>query len=271
MSDSDSDSDIDLPQPLPAIHAAVRNLDVDALRRALAAGASIEERMAPLPNMGTWTPLYRACANRFSDSDDEDEPPPNYYNYDHPIDWNKRVADRVAMVRALLENGASVHARCMEDDDTPLFAAVQSDLFPADDIVEMLIAAGADVNAVDGNDFSVLYTAAQNGRTETVSQLIAAGADVHKICTGRFSPLAGAGIVRKVRNYAPLLRAGAALPEPDERDAYLNKIAATPGGYPAYERAHRTRLAAIFVPKFPGLPVEVIHHIVSIWADCGGH
>ena len=268
-----SDSDDEEPAG-SAIHAAVRNLDVDALRRALAAGASIEERMAPLPNMGTWTPLYRASANRFADSDDEDEPPPNYYNYDHPIDWNKRVADRVAMVRALLENGASVHARCIEDDDTPLFAAVQSDLFPADDIVELLIAAGADVNAVDGNDFSVLYTAAQNGRAKTVSQLIAAGADVHKICTGRFTPLAGAGLVRKVRNYAPLLRAGATILLEDlsfRSDAYLNKIAATPGGYAAYERAHRTRLAAIFVPKFPGLPVEVIHHIVSIWADCGGH
>ena len=59
MSDSDSDSDIDLPQPLPAIHAAVRNLDVDALRRALAAGASIEET-----DVAGWTPLYRACKNR---------------------------------------------------------------------------------------------------------------------------------------------------------------------------------------------------------------
>ena len=58
-SDSDSDSDIDLPQPLPAIHAAVRNLDVDALRRALAAGASIEET-----DVAGWTPLYRACKNR---------------------------------------------------------------------------------------------------------------------------------------------------------------------------------------------------------------
>ena len=261
MSDFDSEAD--------GIHAAVRNLDVDALRIALAAGASIEEESDDF-GYG-WTPLYHACANRGSDEDDQEEVLPEY--------WNERVNDRVAMVRALLENGASVHARCIEDDDTPLFAAVQSDLFPADDIVEMLIAAGADVNAADNNDYSVLYSAAQCGRPETLAALIAAGADVHRQCCGRFTPLVGATLSGKVRNYAPLLRAGATLPDlldlrlppASRRNAYLNKIAATPGGYPAYERAHRTRLAAIFVPKFPGLPVEVIHHIVSIWADCGGH
>jgi hypothetical protein len=87
----------------------------------------------------------------------------------------------------------------------------------------------------------------------------------------RFTALEGATLTNNFRAYAPLLRAGATLPPEDRRDDDLNKITATPGGYPAYERAHRTRLAAIFIPKFPGLPVEVIHHIVSIWADCGGH
>ena len=59
------------------------------------------------------------------------------------------------------------------------------------------------------------------------------------------------------------------------------------GGYARYERAHCERLAAIFMPKpetgkgrrrskrrlspLHGLPAEVMHHIVSIWADCGGH
>ena len=43
-------------QPLPAIHAAVRNLDVDALRRALAAGANVDA----LDESGR-TPLYVAC------------------------------------------------------------------------------------------------------------------------------------------------------------------------------------------------------------------
>ena len=46
---------------------------------------------------------------------------------------------------------------------------------------------------------------------------------------------------------------------------------AAAGGFARYERAHRTRLAAIFIPKFPQLPAEVVHHIVPFWADVGGH
>jgi ankyrin repeat protein len=250
-----------MAQPLRqyAVHAAVRALDIDALRCALAAGGSIEEQ-----DENGWTPLYCACANKGHHEDDDEFFLPDY--------WNERVSDRVAMVRALLDAGASVHARCDEPDDTPLHAAVMNDNFPSNDIVEMLIAAGADIHNTNGEyHYSVLYAAAQCGRRETVTTLIAAGADIHQKYRGSYTPLAGARICGKVRNYAPLLRAGAAMAEPDRRDAYLRKIAATPGGYPAYERAHRARLAAIFIPKFPGLPVEVIHHIVSIWADCGGH
>ena len=254
MSDSDSDWDA----PMPAVHEAVRNLDVDALRRALAAGASIET----LDENG-WPPLYHACANGGHGSDDNSQGIPGY--------WNLRVNDRVAMVRALLDAGASVHARCIAHPcDTPLIAAVMNGPFPSNDIVEMLIAAGADVNEADHNDNSVLYSAAMCGRPEAVAVLIAAGADVHKRCGGAFTPLRGAAITGRVRNYDPLLRAGAALPSASNRE-YLNKIAATPGGFPAYEREHRRRLTAVFTNKFPTLPVEVISHIVLLWGHCGDY
>ena len=146
MSDSDSYSSDEQP---PEIHEAIRNLDVDALRIALPVAFSIEET----DDFGLgWTPLYHACANRGYDDDHS-----TYYLPDY---WNERVSDRVAIVRALLDAGASVHARCDEPDDTPLHAAVMNDNFPSNDIVEMLIAAGADVNAADNNDYSVLYSAA---------------------------------------------------------------------------------------------------------------
>ena len=249
-----SDSDSDERPPLPAIHAAVRSLDVDGLRRALAAGANVDA----LDESGR-TPLYVAChAN----------PPRSMVTMEPPM-WLEKVREREAIVAALLRAGANVDAR---GDETPLKAAVWDRRGPPSDIVAMLIAAGADVEATDANGFFVLYTAAQSGSAKTVSRLLAAGADPHRRLRGTGpTVLEGATLTNNVRAYAPLLRAGATLPPANYYNAYLRKIAATPGGYPAFERAHRARLAAIFIPKFPRLPVEVIHHIVSIWADCGGH
>ena len=81
------------------------------------------------------------------------------------------------------------------------------------------------------------------------------------------------------RTFAHLLRAGARIPTQfivrSEQDPlpshykYLTAVAAA-GGFIPYERAHRTRLAAIFIPKFPQLPAEVVHHILPFWADVGG-
>ena len=55
MSDSDSLESYERP-PLPAIHDAVQNLDVDGVRRELAAGANVDV----LDEEG-YTPLYYAC------------------------------------------------------------------------------------------------------------------------------------------------------------------------------------------------------------------
>ena len=49
---------------------------------------------------------------------------------------------------------------------------------------------------------------------------------------------------------------------------YVNAVAAA-GGYVAYEKAHRAKLAAIFVPKLLQLPAEVIPTIVGFWAHLG--
>ncbi len=258
---SDSDSDVEVIER--ALHEAVRNLDVEALRRALAAGANVDA----LDHEGT--PLHVVC-----------QAIPPVVTMTKPT-WMGKVREREAIVAALLRAGANVDARYRSDqldpegrpwiDETPLQAAVWDRGFPSSGIVSQLIAAGADIEASDASGFFVLYTAAQNGRADTVSRLLAAGADPHRrLRNPELTVLEGATLTRNVRAYAPLLRAGATLP-PSRRNAYLDKIAATPGGFPGYERAHRTRLAAIFIPKSPRLPVEVIHHIVSIWADCGGH
>ena len=74
------------------------------------------------------------------------------------------------------------------------------------------------------------------------------------------------------------MRAGAKLPihgreswvaRSLERSPYLRKVYETPGGFKAYEKAHRQRLTAIFLPEFPSLPAEIVSHIVSFSFNCG--
>ena len=56
-----------------------------------------------------------------------------------------------------------------------------------------------------------------------------------------------------------------------ERSPYLRKVYETPGGFKAYEKAHRQRLTAIFLSKskFQSLPAEIVSHIVSFGFNCG--
>ena len=249
MSDSDSLESYERP-PLPAIHDAVQNLDVDGVRRELAAGANVDV----LDEEG-YTPLYYACkATSIAKAIREE-----------------KVRERDAIVAALLRAGANVEGRPSTYSFTPLLGAVWDRRGPPSDVVAQLIAAGADVEASD-NYFHVLYVAAQHGRGDTVSRLLAAGADPHRrLSITGYTVLDSARLTNNVRAYAPLLRAGATLPPASRRDAYLDKIAATPGGFPAYEREHRRRLTAVFTNKFPQLPVEVISHIVLLWGHCGDY
>ena len=256
------------------IHDAIRAFDVDALRRELAAGVSPElDAHADNPDRdGICKPLYLAIYWACNLND-------------------KKLEERVACVAALLEAGAAVNA--MNYSGTALRAAVQYEEFG--DIVDLLIAAGADVNAVDDMfGESVVATAAQFGGAAMVKKLISAGArdldDALKLAVSN----------GKLRNCAPLLRAGAALPPVEPTDEifkkikeykeyyscnwerrralsiasarnYIAKISGTPGGFRGYEREHRRRLTVVFANKFPTLPLDVISHIVLLWAHCGDY
>ena len=266
-----SDSDSEVPGFL--LHRTVRTLDVDALRRALAAGANVDAL-----SVSGETPLYVACHTT-----------PTWPAIGHtvtPGTWKGKIREREAIVAALLRAGANVNARTGNPligsgGMTPLKTAVWDRHGPPSDIVAQLIAAGADIEAADSNGFFPLYTAAQHGRGATVSQLLAAGADPHRrLESFGLTVLEAARSTRNVHAYAPLLRAGVALPSLNSpsatgptppSSAYLDKIAATPGGFPAYEREHRRRLTAVFTNKFPTLPVEVISHIVHLWGHCGDY
>ena len=234
----------------PPIITAVRTCDVEALRREIAAGGD-PDMLYSLSQTGL-TPLwYAAC-------------------YHTPYN-EEQIRERLECISVLLEAGASVDK--LVCGVTPLYHVVASSLFEdrADEIaalVEALVKAGADVNWEKGT--SVLAGAAARCTAATVKCLISAGAvDLDRALVKAIDN-------GKQRNCAPLLRAGASLPphitdtNPLPTRAYIEKIRAA-GGYKAYEKAHRQRLVAIFLAKFPMLPVEMLERVLGFTWDIGAH
>ena len=253
------------------IHDAIRAFDVDALRRELDRGVSPDLEDDDIEDEDYCTPLRLAVR----------WPPARVVVLE-----KERHADRVACVAALLEAGAVVDATSY-NEQTVLHLAVYYDDYG--DIVDLLIAAGADVNHVDDGLESPLEIAAQIGCTAMVKKLISAGA-VYLDDALRLAVSYG-----RLHHCAPLIRAGAELPDEEKTDGilgaygyhqnwdhprvvsirrtrtYIERISATIGGFQAYEREHCRCLTTVFANKFPALPIEVISHIVLLWAHCGDY
>lgn len=128
-------------QPAPAavdLHSLIRSADLDALRRAAAAGADINARDA-------WgrTPLIVALQQR-----------------------------QPAAVASLIELGAGI-ALTDAWGRTPLLVATQLKDTAA---VRLLLARGADVDRANKNDITPLIAAAQTGNPDAMTLLLAAGA-----------------------------------------------------------------------------------------------
>ena len=238
------------------IHAAAQKCNVAALRRELEAGVSPD-----LLNADGCRPLYEAIV------------------FGSAVRPPESIRQRLACIEALLDAGASVNATS-DGGITALQTAVgQTDRskYPADFelIVDRLLRAGADVNAINARRTSVLAEAAYDGRSTVIAKLLSAGAVDPR---GFDEPLRRALICPRPRNCALLMRAGAVLkldnPELNgwlEQSHYLRKVNETPGGFTAYEKAHRQRLTAIFLAKskFQSLPAEMVSHIVSFGFHCG--
>ena len=187
------------------------------------------------------------------------------------------MRERLECITVLLEAGASVDL--VTDGRTPLHWIAGNKSAAYQSVIAMLLEAGADPNFTDTNwRRSVLAKAAENGTAATVRRLISAGA------VDLDGALRAAIENGKHRNCAPLLRAGAAIPAAITQimsayttrgdlagtRAYIEKMTAA-GGYRAYERAHRQRLVAIFAPKFPCLPADMLGRVLEFTWDIGGH
>jgi uncharacterized protein len=85
------------------------------------------------------------------------------------------VGDAAAATLALIAAGADVNARSANPFSVlPIHSATAGN---HDDVVAVLIDAGADVNATQRHGWTPLHGAAQNGSLPSVERLLAAGAD----------------------------------------------------------------------------------------------
>ena len=231
---------------MAAISTAVKAFDVEALRREIAAGVD--------PNIQL---PYSAA--------------PLHYAVIIKRPFKKRLQERLECISVLLEAGAAVDLTY--SGLTPLHYAAGNKYAAYQAVIAMLLEAGADPNFTDTYHRSVLVHAAAAGTAGAVRMLISAGAvDLdralkHAIANG------------KQRSCTLLLRAGAAIPAgvfdasdrgPRQTRAYIERIRAA-GGYKAYERVHRQRLVAMFLPKMPHLPHLLLGRVLEFSYDVGSH
>ena len=268
-----------LSMPDHPIFAAVKALDVEALRRELAAGVDpdVKEYDWSTTLLHDAVVLDRLTCPPFSGA---------------------RIRERLECIAVLLEAGASVDklvypgADCggMRARGTLLWHAVGNRHAPPEyhAVIVTLLEAGADPNFDPfrpGVGYSVLANAAACGRAATVKTLISAGAvDLDRALEAAitfYEHRAGG-----LRICTLLLRAGAALPAAwtvryahagryatDDRRtacAYIERVRAA-GGFKAYETAHRQRLVAIYAPKFPHLPTDMLGRVLEYSYNVGGY
>lgn len=117
-----------------------------------------------------------------------------------------------AAVKALLAGGASIDQIMASQvpyvpSNTALHAAIAGG--PHRDVVEALVAAGADVNRLDSNGHTPLHSAAFHDAPDLIAYLVAHGADVNRRGESSPSPLAYARQHGKSAGAAALEAAGA--------------------------------------------------------------
>ena len=90
---------------------------------------------------------------------------------------------RTEIVRYLISKGADVNGKGI-GGKTPLVAALTYD-----DVVELLLKAGADVKATNDQGSTAFHTAIYAGRLDAAEQLLQAGSDIEAKDTLGFTPL----------------------------------------------------------------------------------
>ena len=281
VSDSDHDfysfegpvnGDIDLdanPAYYPPIFIAARDGDVQLMRAELASGTDPDLSGAGLaPTHSHITPLHVIVANSVRVAGG-----PGWEERQIHAERCPNESRLIECARLLLDAGAdpTCPVPFTYSGQTTFKLVYEAVGHDHHEILAMLLEAGAGavVNDTGGSGWTALAQAARSGHLECIHLLLAAGADINlRVQNGSLddTPLETAikwdRYEDRKRVFPVLLRAGAAIP-PNVAHPYLRKVAAA-GGFAAYERAHRLRLATILARVvFPRLPVEMVSHVVA--------
>ena len=197
----------------------------------------------------------------------------------------------VERTRRLLAAGHDPNDSSGRFGATPLFYACGSCGVGLSDgdyagCVAELIRAGAEVNVFESNGFTPLhYIHSRRLDAPGIAKvLVEAGVNVLRSPSvlGDLAPHYPQPMLKASRRTAPiLLRAGADLDTPFNgwsghrapppgtfHDPYLQKVHDT-GGFKAYEKQHLQAMTAIYEPKFPQLPKEVVRHLMTFCFHLG--
>ena len=152
------------------------------------------------------------------------------------------------------------------NDDLPIVMAA---VFNVDQsVVSVLIAAGADINAVGTSGMSALHVAVALDRRDVAAALIAAGANVNKVDANGITPLCIAAHKGRKELFAALVAAGASV------EADLNKVASELTLTDARDAvvARRVLLAADYLPAGSDLSAFPANAETSVrlWLDAKG-
>ena len=219
------------------IHVAAHNRDVETLRRLLAEGVSPDA----IDGI-TGTPLHRLCRPSHDATD-----------------------DLAACFKLLRDAGANLEAvDCHRW--TPLHGAANVQNV---ELVSLLVEAGANVNAVSVVDWTPLHYAALWSRdVDCVEVLLAAGADIDARDNSGRTPFDIALGNDKRRLWPLFLRAGAEIPT-DITHPYIVRVR-NAGGFKKYAQAHLARVTKT-VESVLGLPARPAHLVAEFWLHHAGY
>ena len=178
-----------------------------------------------------------------------------------------RIQGDIETLRRLLAEGVSPDATDGLDR-TPLHRLCRVSQHATVDLAacfKLLRDAGANLEAVDCHRWTPLHRAAFKS-ADCVEVLLAAGASVNARSNSGRTPFDLALSQNYRRTWPLFLRAGAEIPT-DNTDPYIVRVR-NAGGFKKYAQQHHARITSILAPT-PRLPPEMVRKIVEFWLHAG--